>query len=74
MQGDSWIGMGIPALRYMPASGRERSPRIHHIAPGGGYILATSNSITDSCKVENILALRDALKRYGRYPIDVPEA
>jgi len=43
--------------------------RIRDIAPGGGYILATSNSITDFCKVENILAMRDTLRRYGSYPI-----
>ena len=47
--------------------------RIRNIAPGGGYILATSNSITECCKVENILAMIDALKRYGAYPINVPE-
>lgn len=43
--------------------------RIMHVAPGGGYILASSNSITGSCRIENILAMRDALRRYGAYPI-----
>jgi len=34
--------------------------KIKALAPGGGYILATSNSITDFCNVENILAMIQA--------------
>ena len=38
-------------------------------APGGGYILSSSNSIHASVKPENYMAMLDTLKRFGRYPI-----
>jgi len=49
----------------------EVKQRIAKLAPDGGYILSTANSIIDSCKTENILAMIDAAKKYGRYPISV---
>lgn len=44
--------------------------RIRKIGKGGGYILGTANSITDFCRVENVLAMSGAVKKYGRYPLD----
>ena len=35
--------------------------------PGGGYILASSNSIPRSVKPENYAAMIEAGKRYGKY-------
>lgn len=42
--------------------------RIAEIGKGGGYIISTSNSITDYCKVENILAMAEAIRKYAAYP------
>ncbi len=39
-------------------------------SPGGGHILASSNSIHPAVKPENYKAMIEAAKRYGRYPID----
>jgi len=47
----------------------EVQTRIKKLAPGGGYILGTANSITDYCKPENIRAMAEAKVKYGRYPI-----
>jgi uroporphyrinogen decarboxylase len=38
-------------------------------APGGGFILSSSNSIHSSVKPENYLAMLQTLETYGRYPI-----
>jgi len=38
-------------------------------APGGGYILSSSNSIHPGVKPENYLALVAAAREFGRYPI-----
>jgi len=38
-------------------------------APGGGYILSSSNSIHSTVKPENYMALMRTLKEYGGYPI-----
>ncbi len=38
-------------------------------APGGGYILSSSNSIHSTVKPENYLAMMRTLKEHGSYPI-----
>jgi len=43
---------------------------IRDIAPGGGYILSSGNSFPSYTKVENVLAMGEALRKYGRYPIE----
>jgi len=37
-------------------------------APGGGYVISSSNSIHPGCKPENYLAMVEAARKYGRYP------
>ena len=45
----------------------EVKKRIQDVGPGGGYILASSNSLAGYCKPENVLAMHRALLRYGNY-------
>ena len=40
---------------------------IEMAAPGGGYIISSSNSIHPGCKAENYIAMVRAAHRYGRY-------
>ncbi len=44
---------------------------IRKAAPGGGYILSSSNSIHPGCKGENVIAMFEAARKYGVYPIQV---
>jgi uroporphyrinogen decarboxylase len=44
---------------------------IRDLAPGGGYVLSSANSIPDYVPWENFLAMRSAWLRYGRYPISI---
>lgn len=39
------------------------------VAPGGGYIFSTSNSVLMDVPPENLEAMVSAARRYGRYPI-----
>lgn len=48
---------------------REVKERIKHVAPGGGYAVGTSNTVTHYVKLENYKAMIDATKKWGRYPI-----
>jgi len=41
-------------------------------APGGGFILCSSNTIHPGCKPENYIAMVQAARRYGNYPMDSP--
>jgi len=41
--------------------------RIEQLAPGGGYLLASSNSIADYAKPENYAAMLKASQKYGAY-------
>lgn len=43
--------------------------RIQQLGPGGGFILASGNSLTDYCRPENIKKMTDTVKNYGKYPI-----
>jgi len=45
----------------------EVKKRIQEVGKGGGYILASSNSLTGYCKPENVLAMHRALLKYGNY-------
>ena len=40
-------------------------------APGGGYIISSSNSIHPGCKPENYIAMVKAARKYGAYPINL---
>lgn len=39
----------------------------------GAYVLASDHSLHDSMPVDNILALFEAGRRYGRYPLKLPD-
>jgi uroporphyrinogen decarboxylase len=43
--------------------------QIKELAPGGGYGLASGAGLTRYVKLENFLAMREALLEYGTYPI-----
>jgi uroporphyrinogen decarboxylase len=47
----------------------EVKQRIEDAGKGGGYICATANSITGYCKIENIFAMTEAVRKYGSYPL-----
>jgi uroporphyrinogen decarboxylase len=43
--------------------------RIEEVGVGGGYILASSNGLTSYCKPENVMAMNNALLKYGHYSV-----
>jgi len=67
----------IDCIELLP-SGSEEEVReavrqaIEVAAPGGGYILSSSNSIHPGCKPENYIVMVRATHKYGTYPISVP--
>ncbi len=49
----------------------EVKQRIKDAGAGGGYICATANSVTGWCKIENVFAMTNAVKKYGNYPLTI---
>jgi uroporphyrinogen decarboxylase len=47
----------------------EVKERIRRVAPGGGYLLGSANSVPEYVPIENFNAMRAACLKYGRYPI-----
>jgi len=45
--------------------------RIRDLAPGGGYAVASANSIPEYVPFANFNAMREAVFEYGKYPISV---
>jgi uroporphyrinogen decarboxylase len=43
---------------------------LKNVAPEGNYFLASGNSIASYTRVENVRAMCDTNREYGRYPID----
>ncbi|MCL5108459.1 MAG: nucleoside 2-deoxyribosyltransferase [Chloroflexi bacterium] len=66
------IDLGYTLTRGTPDEVRaEVRQRIHDLAPGGGYGLASSNSVPEYVPLANYNAMREATFEYGRYPITV---
>jgi uroporphyrinogen decarboxylase len=68
----SFLG-GIDIAQALPGSVEdvmhEVKLRIDQLAPGGGYIIAPANHIQADVPAENIIALFDAARKYGQYPL-----
>jgi len=45
--------------------------RIMDIGPGGGYMVSSGNSIAAYCLPENVIAMAEAIQRFGKYPIHI---
>ena len=65
---------GVDTQRVLPRGTTEEVKaevrrRIRDFAPGGGYILAAVHDIQPDVPVENIIAMYEAGREYGRYPI-----
>jgi uroporphyrinogen decarboxylase len=43
-----------------------------NLAPGGGFIYGTSHMALYDVPVENVVALYDTCRKYGKYPISIP--
>jgi len=66
------INMDFPLSRGKPADVEELvAKRISDLAPGGGYILSTSNSVAEYIPLENYQAMLLAGHKYGKYPIEI---
>jgi len=60
------LGIGTPAEVDAEVRGL-----IRDVAPGGGYIVTSGNSLAGYLRPENVLALAGAAKRYGAYPLTI---
>jgi len=66
------IDLGYTLTRGTPEEVREEvRQRIRDLAPGGGYAVASSNSIPEYVPLANYNAMRQAVFDFGKYPISV---
>jgi corrinoid protein of di/trimethylamine methyltransferase len=64
------IDLGYTLTRGTPEEvADECKQRIRELGPGGGYSLASSNSIPEYVPYENFMALMETVYEYGTYPI-----
>jgi len=50
---------------------REVRELIRDLAPGGGYMISSGNSLASYLKPECVLAMARAIRKYGKYPLDL---
>jgi len=48
----------------------EVEERIRTAGKNGGYIISSAMTLTDYCKPENVLAMADTIRDYGKYPAE----
>jgi uroporphyrinogen decarboxylase len=65
------VDMNLLAIGTAEEVVRETYELVRDVAPGGGYILTSGNSLSSYCKVENVLAMSGAVRQWGNYPIMV---
>ena len=58
------LGQGTPE-----ETDREVKELIRDVGPGGGYIVTSGNSLAGYLRPENVVALSQAVQKYGRYPL-----
>ena len=64
------INLGGSLVRGTPEQVEaEVRQRIRELAPGGGYMVGSSNSITNYVPLDNFRAMVEATLKWGRYPI-----
>jgi len=70
-----WGGINIETLHDGTPQDNRRDVlyALKHAASGGGLILGTSNSVSFGSKYENYMAAVEAWRRYGHYPVNVPD-
>ena len=63
-----WGNIDVATLHNGTTQETEKEVKqlIHKVGYEGSLILGSGNSITDFCKVENVLAMANAVKKYGR--------
>jgi uroporphyrinogen decarboxylase len=59
------LGAGTPE-----ETANEVRALIRDVGPGGGYIVTSGNSLASYLKPDCVLAMAQAVKKYGRYPIE----
>ena len=60
------LGAGTPEQ-----TDQEVAYLIRNVAPGGGYILTSGNSLASYLDPACVIAMSQAVKKYGRYPITI---
>ena len=65
------INMDLLATGMPDQIRREVRERIALLGPRYGYLVSSSNSVADYCRAENVRAMVDAVKEFGRYPLQV---
>ena len=50
---------------------REVKELIRDLGPGGGYMISSGNSLASYLKPECVLAMAEAIRKYGTYPLRV---
>ncbi len=60
------LGMGTPS-----EVDDEVRQLVRDVGPGGGYMVSSGNSLAGYLLPENVLAMSEAVKKYGKYPLSV---
>lgn len=66
-----WPKAEDPDYTLLQGTPQEVKRRIKQLAPGGGYCVSSTNSITEYVLLANFNTMREAVFKYGKYPINL---
>ena len=75
--GDKLVFWGAIDTQYVLPKGsaqdveEEVKGRIRELSPGGGYVAAPVHNLQPDVPPQNIIAMANAVQRFGQYPIDL---
>jgi uroporphyrinogen decarboxylase len=73
---EEWAGKmaligGVPSALLVSGGRAEIEQRVREycarLAPGGGYVIGSSNGVVEGIPPENLVAMTQAVHKYGRY-------
>ncbi len=67
-------GGGVETQRVLPSGSRDEiraqvKERIQTLGPGGGFVFATTHNIQEDVSADNLLAMCEAVREFGQYPL-----
>lgn len=63
------VNLNLLGLDTPEAVDREVRSLIRDVGPGGGYMVTSGNSLAGYLKPENVIAMSEAVQKYGKYPL-----
>ena len=68
------VDLNLLGMRTPQEVENEVHDLIRDVGQGGGYIVTSGNSLAGYLLPQNVIAMSESVRKYGRYPLDLGSA